>query len=425
MHINAHLDVDVIALEQHDTVTVLLEMTAPPAAATFIERPAHTVVVVVDRSGSMSGRRLDAAKSALLNLIDRLDPKDRLGVVTFDDSAQVVLPAMPLETCGKGHAKMVVAHIETGGSTDLSSGYLRGIQEARRVATETGATIVLLSDGQANAGIVDPTQLLNLARDARSKNITTSTIGIGRGYDETVLVALTEGGAGNHSFALEPDQAAAALAAEITGLLSKAVQAASLHIKPGPEITQIAVLNDLTCTGLDNGVMVELGDFYADETRRIVLTVEVPGRRELGLTSIADLEFRYVELPGLIEHTVTVPLAVNVLPGDDAAKRIPNPEVLREKLLLDVQREKKRGEDSLLYGDVAGARSAMAYGSALLMSAPASIQNEDVVAESLWFSQTMKTLDSEDESYNRKRMSSSRIKHTRGTRDREQGGEIE
>jgi len=425
VHINAHLDVDVIALEQHDTVTVLLEMTAPPAAATFIERQAHTVVVVVDRSGSMSGRRLDAAKSALLNLIDRLDPKDRLGVVTFDDSAQVVLPAMPLEMCGKEHAKMVVAHIETGGSTDLSSGYLRGIQEARRVATETGATIVLLSDGQANAGIVDPTQLLNLARDARSKNITTSTIGIGRGYDETVLVALTEGGAGNHSFALEPDQAAAALAAEITGLLSKAVQAASLHIKPGPEITQIAVLNDLTCTGLDNGVMVELGDFYADETRRIVLTVEVPGRRELGLTSIADLEFRYVELPGLIEHTVTVPLAVNVLPGDDAAKRIPNPEVLREKLLLDVQREKKRGEDSLLYGDVAGARSAMAYGSALLMSAPASIQNEDVVAESLWFSQTMNTLDSEDESYNRKRMSSSRIKHTRGTRDREQGGEIE
>ena len=425
MHVNAFLDVDVIALEQQDTVTVLLEMTAPPAPQVSDERPAHTIVVVLDRSGSMRGGRLDAAKSALLNLIDRLDPKDRLGVVTFADSAQVAIPATALGDYGKDNAHAVVRSIATSGNTDLSSGYLRGIREARRVADKTGATIVLLSDGQANTGVTDPEQLLGVARDAHSKGVTTSTIGIGRDYDETVLVAITSGGSGNHSFADHAEGAASALAAEVTGLLSKTVQAASLHIKPGPEISTITVLNELPCVGVIDGVLVELGDFYGDETRRLVLTVEVPGRRELGITSIADLEFRYVELPALVEHTVKLPLAVNVLPGDEAANRIRKPEVEREKLLLEVQREKFHGEESLRRGDLAGARSSMIAASLLLDGAAAPLRNADFEAEADWFAASLDTLDNEDASYNRKRMSSSRLKNERGTRSREQGGEIQ
>ena len=49
--------------------------------------------VVLDRSGSMDGERLDAAKQALGALVDRLDPTDRFGVVAFDDEVQVVVPA--------------------------------------------------------------------------------------------------------------------------------------------------------------------------------------------------------------------------------------------------------------------------------------------------------------------------------------------
>ena len=100
MHVNAHLDVDVIALEQDDVVNVLLELQAPPMPPSAAPRPAHTIVVVLDRSGSMSGPRLFAAKSALAALIDRLDPTDKLGVVVFDNTAQVVLPTRPLGDLG-------------------------------------------------------------------------------------------------------------------------------------------------------------------------------------------------------------------------------------------------------------------------------------------------------------------------------------
>ena len=422
MHVNAHLDVDVIALEQDDTVTLLLELQAPPAAAADTERPAQTIVVVLDRSGSMDGPRLFAAKAALISLIERLDGRDRLGVITFDDEAQVVLPARALADHGKDAAMAAVRSINTGGMTDLSSGYLRGLQEARRAAGETGATLILLSDGEANSGITDDVALKGLAADALSKGITTSTIGIGLGYDETILIALASGGSGNHSFAERAEAAATAVANEVDGLLTKTAQAASLLVKPGKEITGITVLNDLPSTRSDDGILIELGDFYADETRRLVLQFDVPGRPALGVAEIATLEFRYVELPKLVEHTVWLPLSVNVLPGDEAAGRVRAPQVEREMLLLTVQAAKLRSEGALRDGDREGAREALQEAHVMLCAAP--MPDASLLAESAWFADSLGYLDERDDDYNRKRMSASRSKVSRGQRDRMTGGEI-
>jgi Ca-activated chloride channel family protein len=422
MHVNAHLDVDVIALEQDDVVTVLLELQAPPAPTNAAPRPAHAIVVVLDRSGSMSGPRLFAAKSALVSLIDRLDPTDQLGVVVFDNTAQVVLPTRPLADHGKASAKAAVHSIQTGGNTDLSSGYLRALQEAKGAAGESGATIVLLSDGQANAGVTDPVSLKKLAADSRTHGVTTSTIGIGLGYDEQILVALTEGGAGNHAFAEQAEAAAVALASEVEGLLSKNVQAASLLIKPGTDIASVTVLNELPSTSSPDGVLVELGDFYADETRRLVLSLEVPARAALGVAQIAELVFRYVELPGLVEHVVTVPLAVNVLPGDEAAGRVRSPEVEREKLLLTVQKAKRESEEALRHGDRTTAGAVMGAAVALLAASP--MPDASVLDELGWFEQSIGYLDERDDAFNVKRSMTSRARVEKGTRDPRRGGEF-
>src|SRR3954454_8373186 len=94
MHIHTHLDLDVIAHETANHVSVLVELTAPELPTTT--RPPATLVVVLDRSGSMAGDRIEAAKTALLTLVDQLDPRDRFGLVTFDNTVQVVVPAGPL-----------------------------------------------------------------------------------------------------------------------------------------------------------------------------------------------------------------------------------------------------------------------------------------------------------------------------------------
>ncbi len=167
----------------------------------------------------MDGDRLESAKAALIALVERLDPADNLGVVAFDNQVQIVVPAGPLTN--KAAVKQAIAEVDAGGSTDLSAGYLRGLQEARRVCGPAGATLLLVSDGHANAGVVDPVALGKVAAEAHTHRITTSTVGFGLGYDERLLAALAQGGAGNELFAEEADTAIALISGEVDGLLTQ------------------------------------------------------------------------------------------------------------------------------------------------------------------------------------------------------------
>ena len=95
MHLNATLDLDVVAIEAEDRISVLLELAAP-AAKTSRTRPPSTLQVVLDRSGSMAGDPLESAKAALIDLVGRLEPTDHFGLVVFDDEVHVAVPAAPL-----------------------------------------------------------------------------------------------------------------------------------------------------------------------------------------------------------------------------------------------------------------------------------------------------------------------------------------
>jgi Ca-activated chloride channel family protein len=376
MQLNARMDVDLVAVEEADEVTVMLDLQAPEEAGAG-ERPPAAVQVVLDRSGSMRGPRLDAARRALAALVDRLGPGDRLGVVAFDDQVRVVLPAGPLTD--KAAAKAAVLAIESGGQTNLSAGLLRGLQEARRAST--ASTLLLLSDGLANTVETDPARLAAVAAGARAHGITISTIGIGLGYDETLLAAVARGGQGAHAFAEEGDAAAAAVAGEVEGLLSKTVQAASLVVRPRGPVAGVTVWNDLPAHVVDGALMGDLGDLWSGEQRRLLLTFNVPAMAALGLAEIATLELRYVALPGLVEETVTLPLYVNVVPGDEAAGRVRDPEVHTEVLFQQTQEAKRRAADALASGDHAAARQLFEGAGDAIAAAPPPMQSDELLGE--------------------------------------------
>lgn len=425
MQVHTVLDVDVVAVEHEDTVTVLLELEAPPAPEVDGPRPEHTAVVVLDRSGSMSGGGLAHATRALLDLVDRLDDRDRFGLVAFDSEARVIVPAGRVGDLGRQRIRGDIQQIRTGGTTDLSSGYLRGLQEADRVAGDAGATVVLLSDGHANAGITDPGKLSDLARGGARAGTTTSTVGIGLGYDERILSELAAGGSGNHSFAENADAVAAAVAKEVDGLLSKTVQAASLMIEPTGDVRAIGLLNDgLPAHRVDGGVLAELGDFYAGETRRITVSVQVPAMASLGLAKVASFTLRYVDVATLHQHTVTVPVSVDVVPADVASGRVPNPVVEQEKLLQQTQVDKRRAEVALREGDELIAREALSEATDRLLSAPPGVATDELAAEVAWLEDTRDALRRRDAAYTAKRLSSDRWRKSRGYATRPQGGEV-
>ncbi|QUD82510.1 VWA domain-containing protein [Gordonia polyisoprenivorans] len=378
MQFSAALDVEVVALEAADEVTVMLDLQAPAAAPADSARPPTALQIVLDRSGSMSGPPLAGTQQALAGVVAQLDPKDVFGVVAFDDAAMVVVPAAPLTD--KQRAIDAIGAVTPGGCTDLSSGYLRGLQELRRATASAGVrggTVLVISDGHINTGIRDHDEFTGIAAKAAADGITTSTLGYGRGYDESLLEVITRAGNGNHGFADNPDAAGAAIGAEVDGLLAKSAQAVTLTVRYVEQVGELALYNDLPAHQIGNGeVMIELGDLYADEQRKLLLRMKVDGLAALGLTRLATLELRYVETATLTEHTVALPISVNVVPGDELGDRVPDPVVQSEKLYQEGQQAKLEASRAYEAGDLAAgsahlARSRSSYESAMMAAPPA------------------------------------------------------
>ncbi|MGC5258232.1 vWA domain-containing protein [Gordonia sp. DT218] len=352
MKLSAALDVEVVAHEAADEVTLLLELEAPAGPDT--DRAPTALQVVLDRSGSMSGPPLEGAQKALAGVVAQLDPSDVFGVVTFDDDAQVVVPAGPL--ADKQCAVDAIQSIVAGGCTDLSSGYLRGLQELRRstkAAGVRGGTVLVISDGHVNSGIQELDEFASITAKAAANGIVTSTLGYGRGYDETLLSAIARSGNGNHVFADDPDTAGAAIAGEVEGLLAKSAQAVTLTVHYVPQVQSLSLYNDLPAHQIGDGeVMIELGDLYALESRKLLLRMKVDGLAALGLAQIAELELRYVETASLTEHTVSLPISVNVVPGDELGDRMPDPKVQSERLYQEGQAAKLEASRAYEAGDL-------------------------------------------------------------------------
>jgi Ca-activated chloride channel family protein len=348
MKINALLDVNVVAHEAEDEVAVLLELEAP-AALIDTTRPQASLQVVLDRSGSMDGAPLEGAKKALITLVRRLEPTDNFGLVTFDDSARVVVPAGPV-TDKEGVIRLIEG-VHSGGTTDLSAGYLRGLREIRRAAT-AGGTVLVVSDGHVNAGIRSVDEFASITAKSYGEGIVTSTLGYGQGYDESLLSAIARSGSGNHVFADNPDSGGAAIAGEVDGLLNKVVQALSLTVRFEPAVEFLRLYNDLPAQQIGDGtVMIELGDLYSEEARKVLLKFKVPAMAALGLAKIATLDLAYVELPGLVEQVAALPINVNVVPGDEAAGRVPHPTVHSEVLFQEAQDVKRQASEAFERGE--------------------------------------------------------------------------
>ncbi len=353
MDLNAKLDFNVVAVDQGETVHLLLEMEAPGLEVERRRDPAH-LQVVLDRSGSMHGGSLVSALQAIDSLVGRLHEDDLFGLVVFDDEVGVPMPAGPV---GDGTAIRNVLHqIHPGGTTNLSGGLLRGIQECQRVSDGRSSTLVLLSDGHANRGVTSHDALADVAAGALKARTSVSTIGIGYGYDEDLLEAITRGGGGNSHFAENGDEAGAQLASEVDGLLEQVVQAASLLVKPSEQVSAVRLYNDMPVADVAGGFMVELGELVASEKRKLLFEIDVPDITTLGVAQVCEMELRWVDTESMESKVATIPVNVNVIPGDQAAGRVKDTEVETELTFQQSQRSKREAADALRDGDLERAR---------------------------------------------------------------------
>lgn len=429
MDIKAILDVDMVALESNDKLTLMLDLTAPqnPLSA---NRPGQAVQIVLDRSGSMNGAPLEAAKGSLLKLIDRLAPQDSFGLVAFDDSALVIAPLRTMADHDIHALRRVIADMYTGGSTDISAGYLLGLRELTRVGATGGSTLLLISDGHANAGEQDPKFFSDVASKSATQKVTTSSIGLGLGYDESILEALAQGGGGAHRFAGSIDEAIGAIAAEVDDLLDKAIVNAVLRFTPTDAISgapSIEILQRLPYWMDGKTYVLQLGDLFSGENRRFVIDIDVPGIAALGLCTVADITIEYLNLADRQEISVSMPVNVNVVPGDVAAGRVADPVVRAERLIITAQSAKSLANIELFEGKTKDASKRLKdVAKGLRLEAdkinedePRNIDSKARInAEADEMDLLAKTAEEHEIAYSSKRMTESFSKGSRGKNDR-------
>ena len=174
---------------------VLVSVSAPDAPANLPPRAPLNLAIVIDRSGSMAGRPLAEAKRCAEFIVQHLGPEDRASIVTFESRVQVVAPSA--SAAAKEPFLRAVRAIGSGGQTALHEGWLEGAEQAAPYVVQGAiARVLLLTDGQANVGETNPaTVAADCARLAAS-GVSTSTYGLGKGFNEELLGAMADAGGG-------------------------------------------------------------------------------------------------------------------------------------------------------------------------------------------------------------------------------------
>jgi Ca-activated chloride channel family protein len=238
----------VVARNSGESLDVLLRLRAHEEQEVGRTRTPLAVSLVIDRSGSMNNGKLDEAKRCAIDLLNRLQDDDKVSVIIYDDSVEVLLETMKARIA-KTLLPIRLEDVHPRGMTDLHGGWLSGAQSLAPIVSRDShvmSRVILLSDGQANEGITSVEAICAHVRDLASAGVTTSTVGIGLGFNEELMTAIATAGQGNSWYGQRAQDLAESFDAEMGFLTSLVWQDVRVHLQTPllANMGQIKVRND-------------------------------------------------------------------------------------------------------------------------------------------------------------------------------------
>jgi Mg-chelatase subunit ChlD/uncharacterized membrane protein YgcG len=297
------------------------------AAGRAADRPLN-LVLLLDTSGSMErADRVAIIREALRVLVAQLHPQDTVSVVTFARTARLWADGVPGDRAGETLDQ--VGGITPEGGTNLEEAMRLAYETARRHYLAGGMNrVVLLTDGAANLGNVDPVALKQKVEAQRRQGIALDCFGIGwDDYNDNLLAELSGNGDGRYAFINLPEEAGTEFAAKLAGALQVAAQDAKVQVEFNPQRViswrQIGYAkHQLTKEQFrDNSVLA--AEVAAQEAGNALYTVET---KPDGIGPVATVHVRY-KIPGtdeVQEHSWEVPYTGNAvaLEQSSAAMRL-------------------------------------------------------------------------------------------------------
>ncbi len=185
--------------EEPQLVYALMDLTSIPDPGVSANPPVN-LSLVIDRSTSMAGARMDMVKASVTGLIKQLRPQDIVSVVTYSDRAEVLIPPSHVADISKLLSR--ISLIQTSGGTEIYYGLEAGLHQLRQNQTpSTVSHLILLTDGQTYG---DEQDCLMLAGQAASSGISISGLGIGSEWNDQFLDSLASCSGGTSMYISSP-----------------------------------------------------------------------------------------------------------------------------------------------------------------------------------------------------------------------------
>lgn len=347
----------VTRLTEPQLVYVLLDIR-PGKAGLNPQRPPLNICLVIDRSTSMHGARMDTVKASAIELVRQLQQDDSLSVVAFSDRAEIMVPAG--RRFDRSVIETLIQMIQTGGGTEMYHGLEAGFQEAQvNYSTRSINHIILLTDGRTYG---DEDSCERVAREASRKGISISCLGIGEEWNDAFLDRLAAQTGGSCHYVSKPSDIKAYLQEKFNNLGRVYAEHVTLsfHTSPGVELRYAFRLAP-EAGPLFNRSPIHLGNLFLGESLSIILEYKVPALPANAESVILAKGVISCQVPSLQEGLSEIDVLLT-RPVEDQTDLRPTPAAILKALSrLTLYRMQERAELELMEGHVENAQHQLQY----------------------------------------------------------------
>lgn len=338
-------------LDEPQVVYLLVEM-APDTAAEIKpqRRDSHVnLTLVLDRSNSMNGARLDRVKMAAQQIIDQLGSEDVISVVAFNDRAEVIIPATTVRD--KAALKARVSFMNASGGTEILQGLQAGLDQNRRfLAPRLVNHIILLTDGNTFG---DEVASLELAKSAVEQGIAISAMGLGQDWNDAFLDELATTTGGLCRYVTSSTMVVQFLNDHVRNLSSVFAERMNMTVATDPDIRLESAFKlapspqPLDCTQ----PIMPLGSLQFSRPLSVLLQLEIPPNLPIGFRTLARISVvGDVFDQRLVRHLTLTDVTIEV--NESPQLEDPPMGILDALARLTLYRMQERANDALEAGNV-------------------------------------------------------------------------
>jgi hypothetical protein len=316
-------------------IIMRLTVLAPELTQTQRPRMPLNIGLVIDRSGSMSGQKLTDAIAAVPADCGAVEGEDRCTIVTFDNEVQLLADGNYVTPAQRTLISTALGMVRDGGSTNLSGGWQLAADTLLTHHARNGyvSRALLLTDGQQNAGITSEAELSIIASNYHSRGVSTSTYGLGGGYNEDLLTSIAAQGRGNHQFIEQSVDIDRYFSDELQELFAVSLRNTTITI-PIPNGFSVEVVGQLPHQRTATQLILEVGVMVVLEQRNVYLRIIPDADAPLGTRHMIATLSGIDSADNMLTNTCDVDL--HIASADVVAKYPVDTALEQEAMLIDL-----------------------------------------------------------------------------------------